>query len=38
LDQLKEDGKIKPTAIFVAKGNSVELDLTANSTFLITVE
>ena len=38
LDRLKEEGNIKPTDIFVAKSNSVELELTANSTFLITVE
>lgn len=38
LGQLREEGKIKPTATFVAESNSVALDLAPNSTFLITVE
>ena len=38
LKQLKEEGRLKPIASFVAESNSVELDLTANATFLITTE
>jgi hypothetical protein len=38
LSQLKEEGKIKPIAVFMAENNFVELDFTANATFLITVE
>jgi hypothetical protein len=38
LGQLREEGKIKPTATFVAESNSVALDLAPNSTFLIAVE
>ena len=38
LGQLKEEGKMKPIAVFTAENNFVELNFTANATFLITVE
>ena len=37
LEQLREEGRLKPVAELVAKGNSIPLPLTANATFLITV-
>ena len=35
---LREEGKMKPIAAFTAEENSLTLNLSANSTFLITVE
>ena len=38
LKKLREEGKLKPFATFKATDNSVKLNLTANSTYLVTVE
>ena len=38
LEQLREEGRLKPVAELVADGNSIPLPLTANATFLITVQ
>lgn len=38
LRQLREEGKLKPFASFIATENVVSLDLSPNATFLVTVE
>ena len=38
LNALREEGKMKPHKAFVAESNSVEINLTANAVYLITVD
>ena len=35
---LREEGRLKPIAEYVAENNFVDLNMTANSVFLITVD
>ena len=38
LEILREEGRLKPVQQFVAKGNSFDLTLTANGSYLVTIE
>ncbi len=38
LEILREEGRLKPYKQFVAEGNSFDLTLTANGTYLVTIE
>ena len=38
LEELREEGRLKPVKQFVANANSIDLTLTANGTYLVTVE
>ena len=38
LEQLREEGRLKPCSVFVAKRNAVSIRMTPNATFLITVQ
>ena len=38
LKELREEGRLKPIKQFVANGNTVDLTLTANGSYLVSVE